>query len=293
MGPTRAAAQACRALIVAWLVALAGAAHATFIDTDFYCQNYGCVVAGDGTDFSVYDAFIFASNTCCVAANQPLILWTGGTLVGAGGPVTTVVTGTIAAAATPGATQYTRMGIDTDADTLANNPFADSNTSGFLDAGDALTPITLAATDRLSLVTRTVTRSVYLTSRMDFDVYGSGAKVLSTGTFGPAINLNTVGLAVTMTANGNDGIAFGAAAVNNPQFFANGAITNLGQVSPGPVRLAEFRRNQGIRQNNSAGANIMPQCVRFDLVYTLPPVDLSLGSGASDLGLTLTFYQRP
>jgi hypothetical protein len=185
------------------------------------------------------------------------------------------------------------MGIDTNADGLANTPFADSNASGFLDVGDILAQIVLAATDRLALVTRTVSRSLYLTSRMDFDVYGSGAKFTSTGDFGPATTLDSVGLAVSFTANGNDGIAYGGAAVNNPNFLANGAITNLGQVSPGPVRLAQFRRAGGIRQGNSPGANLMPQCVRFNLVYTLPPVDLASGNGLADLSLALNFYQRP
>ena len=32
-----------------------------------------------------------------------------------------------------------------------------------------------------------------------------------------------------------------------PTFVANAAITNLGQVSPGPTRVAEFRRVLGIR----------------------------------------------
>ena len=293
VGTARAIAQALVAVVAGLALACAGRAHATFLDTDTYCINYGCVVVGDGTDFDVYDAYIIASNTCCVAANQPLIRWTGAPLVGAGGPVTTVVTGTLAPPTPPTPTQYTRLGVDTNADTIANNPFADSNANGFLDAGDTVAAFTLATIDRLSLVTRTVSRSLYMSSRMDFDVYGSGAKVLSTGAFGPAVSLASVGLAVSMTANGNDGLAYGANAVNNPQFFANLAVTNLGQVSPGPVRLAEFRRAAGIRQNNAAGADVMRQCVRFNIDYTLPPVDLALGDGISDLGLTLDFYQRP
>ena len=125
-------------LFLASLFGAAGRAHATFIDTDTYCVTYGCAVIGDGTDFDVYDAYIFATNTCCVAANQPLIRWTGGTLVGAGGAVNMVVTGVLTAATVPTATQYTRIGLDSNADGTADTAFADTNANGFLDAADTL-----------------------------------------------------------------------------------------------------------------------------------------------------------
>lgn len=268
-------------------------AHATFIDTDTYCVNYGCVVAGDGTDFWVYDAYIIASNTCCVAANQPLIRWTGGTLVGAGGTVTAVVTGTLAAAAVPGANQFTRLGIDTNADGTADTAFADGNANGFLDAADTQAAFSIAGGQRLALANRTVSRSLFMTSTLDFDVYAAAAKATNTGAFGPSINLANVAVAFSITQTGTDGAqAYGANAAN-PTFVANAAITNLSQVAPGPTRVAEFRRTAGIRNAAQAGTNIMPQCIRLNTVYTLPPVDLSNGPGAADIDLTLNFYQRP
>jgi hypothetical protein len=275
-----------------YIALLSPRAEATFIDTDPYCVNYGCLVVGDGTDFAVYDAFIIATNTCCVAANQPLIRWTGGVLVGAGGVVTAVVTGSLVAATVPGANQYTRLGIDTNADGTAETAFADGNANGFLDAGDTQTAFQLTAAQRVALVSRTVSRSVYITSTLNFDLYASAVKATNTGTFGPSINLANVGVVFSITRPGNDGIPYGANAAN-PNFVPNAAITNLGQISPGPVRVAEFRRNQGIRQNNVAGTNIMPQCVRLNTVYTLPPVNLASGTGAADIDLTLNFYQRP
>jgi hypothetical protein len=268
-------------------------AHATFIDTDTYCVNYGCVVAGDGTDFAVYDAFIIASNTCCVAANQPLIRWTGGTLVGAGGAVGAVVTGSLAAAPVRSATQFTRFGRDTNADGTADVPFADSNNNSFLDAGDVVAAFSVAANERVALVNRTVSRSIFITSTLDFDVYAGAAKATNTGAFGPSIALTNVGVAFSMTQAGTDGGQPYGASAANPTFVANAAITNLGQVSPGPTRVAEFRRVQGIRNVAVAGTNIMPQSVRLNTVYTLPPVDLSNGPGAADIDLTLNFYQRP
>ena len=73
-GKTGGIYQTAKVALAALLIGLAGffssQAWATFIDTDTYCINYGCVVVGDGTDFDVYDAFNFATNTCCVAANQ-------------------------------------------------------------------------------------------------------------------------------------------------------------------------------------------------------------------------------
>ena len=295
-GKTGGIYQTAKVALAALLIGLAGffssQAWATFIDTDTYCINYGCVVVGDGTDFDVYDAFNFATNTCCVAANQPLIRWTGATLVGAGGVVVPVTTGTLLPPTAPTATQYTRTGLDTNADGTADTPFVDTNANSYLDAGDVQTAFSVTGNQRSALVTRTVLRSMYITSRMDFDVYASSSKSSSTGTFGPAIALAGVGVGFSMTQNGNDGAAYGAQAAN-PTFVANAAITNLGQLSPGPTRVAEFRRVAGIRNANSAGANIMPQCVRFNIVYTLPAVDLSAGSGSSNLDLALDFYQRP
>lgn len=227
-----------------------------------------------------------------MAAGQPLILWTGGTLVGAGGPVSTIVTGSIAAAPIPTATQYTRLGLDTNADGTAETAFADVNANSFLDAADTQAAIALVAGQRVALVTRIVNRSLYMTSRMDFDVFATSVKATSTGTFGPAIALASVGVVYSFTQSGNDGIAYGANAAPNPQFVANAAITNLGQLNPGPTRVAEFRRAAGIRQNNSAGANIMPQCVRFNAAYTLPIIGLATGTGLADIDVTYNFYQR-
>lgn len=263
------------------------------MDTDTYCVTYGCVAVGDGADFAVYDAFIFATNTCCVAANQPLIRWTSSTLIGAGGPVTMVVTGTLAAAVVPTATQYTRLGLDTNADGTADTAFADTNANSFLDAADTQAAFAINGGQRLALNTRAVGRSLYMTSTMDFDVYASAAKATSTGTFGPAIPLANVGVAFSITQTGTDGAQPYGANAANPTFVPNATITNLGQLSPGPTRVAEFRRTAGIRATNRAGTNVMPQSIRFNTAYTLPPVDLSLGSGSADIDLTLTFYQRP
>jgi hypothetical protein len=275
------------------LTLFSSSARATFIDTDTYCVNYGCVVVGDGVDFDVYDAYNIATNTCCVAANQPLIRWTGGTLIGAGGTVSPVTTGTLTIPTAPTATQFSRIGLDTNADGTADTAFTDANANSYLDAADTQTAFSIAANQRTALVTRTVNRSLYFTSRMDFDIYAASAKATNTGTFGPTIALANVGFATSITQTGNDGgSAYGAQAAN-PTFVANGAITNLGQLNPGPTRIAEFRRTAGIRNANSAGTNIMPQCIRFNMVYTLPAVSLSSGAGTADLSLTLDFYQRP
>ncbi len=281
------------ALFLLGLTLFSANARATFIDTDTYCTNYGCVVVGDGVNFDVYDSYIFATNTCCVAANQPLIRWAGATLVGAGGTVFPVTTGTLTIPTAPTATQYSRIGLDTNADGTADTAFADTNANSYLDAADTQAAFSIAANQRSALVTRAVNRSLYITSRLDFDVYATSSKATSTGTFGPLISLANVGFAVNITQTGTDGgSAYGAQAAN-PTFVANGAITNLGQLNPGPTRIAEFRRTAGIRNANSAGTNIMPQCVRFNMVYTLPAVDLSSGAGTADLGLSLDFYQRP
>jgi hypothetical protein len=281
------------AMLALALVLAPAKVQASFMDTDTYCVTYGCVAVGDGADFAVYDAYIFATNTCCVAANQPLIRWASSTLIGAGGTVTMVVTGTLAAATVPTATQYTRMGLDTNADGTADIVFADTNANSFLDAADTQAAFAINGGQRIALNSRAVSRSLFMTSTMDFDVYGSAAKATSTGTFGPAVPLTNVGVAFSITQTGTDGgQAFGASAAN-PIFVANVAITNLGQLSPGPTRVAEFRRTAGIRGANLAGTNVMPQCVRFNSTYTLPAVDLSMGTGSADIDLTLNFYQRP
>ncbi|MEL6664337.1 MAG: hypothetical protein AAFR33_15190, partial [Pseudomonadota bacterium] len=42
----------------AWI---ADAAAQSFLDSDFYCRTYGCVVVHDGNTFDVYDNYNFST----------------------------------------------------------------------------------------------------------------------------------------------------------------------------------------------------------------------------------------
>ena len=58
-------------------------AQASWLDSDFYCRVYGCVVVHDGFTFDVYDNYIFATGGTIPVGGR-MIPWTGNPFQGAG-----------------------------------------------------------------------------------------------------------------------------------------------------------------------------------------------------------------
>ena len=81
---------------VLWLLAMLGlsgpAAAQSWIESDYYCRVYGCVVVHDGYSFDVYDNYNFATGGV-VGPNERMIAWAGNPFQGTG-TVNPVFTGT-------------------------------------------------------------------------------------------------------------------------------------------------------------------------------------------------------
>jgi hypothetical protein len=266
---------------------LAGPAHASWLDTDFYCRVYGCVIAHDGFSFDVYDNYNFATGAA-VPAGARMLRWTGNPVAGTGA-VNPVFTGTRTEGfhAAPLQDESFRVGIDRGGDGIAD--ILPTGT-GFLDAGDAFNPFAITSTADLVAADSSAQRSFYLTSRTDFFL---AARVFPVGTPDPlntAERFSNISLTYRITPSGLDeGMDFGSNASNaNGQMRVIGNVDDLGDLYAAPVNIMEFRRD--IRQRESA--SLPSQSVRFDYVYGFRGYDLSLGAGHLRYRIEFDFVNR-
>ncbi len=274
------------------LIAAAAAppAQASFLDTDFYCRVYGCVVVHDGFTFDVYDAINLATGVP-VLPGQRLIRWDRNPILGTGG-VNPVFTGTRTEGfhILPLQDESVRLGIDSNSDGVPDlMPVGPGRNAGFLDARDVLNPFALTAASDLVAADSSAQRSFYLSSTMDF--YLSAQSYLS----GPPDPLNTparlanVRLRYQLTRSGSDdGMAFGANARPGNHFRAIGNYTHLGQLYGAPQFIMEFRQPISFRESPS----LPSQSIRFDYVYGFEAYDLSLGAGHLHYRIEFDFWNR-
>ena len=268
--------------------ALAAPAHASWLDSDFYCRVYGCVVVHDGFTFDVYDNYRF-SNGSVVQPGEKMVPWFGNPFQGAGA-VNPVITGTRTEAFTqaPLVDESTMVGIDRDGDgDLDFQPTA--NASGFLDASGTLQSFTLTGASTLRADESSAQRSFYMSSRTEFFL---AAEVrLGTGN-GVALDpaaLSQVGFDYGVTLRGNDsGMAFGSNAFRNNNTWDINNVNDLGDLYGAPVFILEVYNE--IRRRS---ADSLPsQSIRFDYVYGFGGYDLSMGTGALDYEIEFSFYNR-
>lgn len=265
-------------------------AAASWLDSDYYCRVYGCVVVHDGFSFDVYDNYIFATGQS-VPANGKMIPWSGNPFEG-NGDVNPVITGTRTEGLTavPLQDEGMRLGIDTDGDgTIDFEPTGGSN-SGFLDASDALNPFTLNENTDLVGIASSAQRSFYVSSRTDFYL---SAEVFSVGEPGPGNSVayfDSIDFDYQMTTRGeDDGMEFGANAMRGKgQMREIGNIQTLRDLYGGPVNIMEFRKE--IRRRDSA--SLPSQSVRFDYTYGFEDYDLSMGAGRVRYRIEFDFYNR-
>lgn len=264
------------------------AAHASFIDSDFYCRTYGCVILHDGFTFDVYDNFVFGTGGT-VAPGARMIPWTGNPFEGAGG-VNPVFTGTRTEGfhTIPLEDQGARLGIDTNGDGVADRlPL--ENGDGFLDAGDSFGPFNLTASTRLVALNTSAQRSFYLSSRTDFYL---SAQVFLRGER-DALNdpnqLDNISLRYSVTRSGtDDGMSFGSATRRGNYIRTLGNVTTLGDLYGAPQNILEFRN--AIRRVDSD--SLPEQSVRFDYVYGFENYDLSMGAGDLRYSIEFDVYNR-
>lgn len=279
-------------LILAAITALVCAPNgwASFIDTDFHCRTYGCVVVHDGSSFWVWDNFIFATGGT-VAPGDRMIPRTSNPIQGSGLPVPRI-TGTLTNGnlSAPLQDQGVALGIDTDGDGVPDQLPTDANNSGFLDAGDSLNPFALTLDTSLVTADTSAQRSFYLTSRTDFYLAARTDLRGRRDDLNRRRNLRNIGFTYAVTRNGNDGgMAFGADARQGRNYIRNiGTVDDLRDIFRNEELIMEFRRN--IRRRNSA--DMPAQSVRFDYVYGFENYDLSMGEGFLEYEIEFAFYNR-
>ncbi len=275
----------CCALALALAVPQAGAQ--SWLDSDFYCRTYGCVIVHDGFTFDVYDVYRFDGGGT-VGPGEPLVPWSGNPFQG-GGRVNPVVTGSRTEAFTlaPLVEEGSMLGVDLDGDgSLEFQPTA--NASGFIDATSVMPSFTLGPGTRIRATETSSRRSFYLSSRTDF--YLSG-EVIPTGN-GPAGDpgaYDGILFEYDIVTQGNDdGMAFGGAAHRGNSWRRPVSVNTLADLLGAPTYLVEFRRDIRQRSSNSLPA----QSVRFDYVYGFDEYDLSMGAGALQYRLEFDIYNR-
>ncbi|MEP1231153.1 MAG: hypothetical protein ABJG88_10795 [Litorimonas sp.] len=258
-------------------------AQSSFLDTDFFCVNFGCAVVHDGDNFDIYDNFMIGINRCCVPIGAEMI------------PFTTLVTGTNLTGtldrsdnARPGANQSLQFGI-TDSPTSVN--FIDDG-DGFLDASDSLSAFRLNSnTDlRLEGTGRQYSHSFFITSRNTrFSLRALASIGNVSGDFAQTVQLGDIKLTPSFVENGNDaGFSFGGNASSGNVQIVSG-VDDLGDLTGLPTQIINFGRLQGIRQNNGS---INEQTIRLDFLYELPQYDLSMGIGSMNVDVEFNFFRE-
>jgi len=273
--------------LLAWGGAFAPApAAASWLDTDFYCRVYGCVVVHDGFSFDVYDVYRF-SNGGTVAPGQPLVPWSGNPFQGSG-TVNPVFTGTRTEGfyAAPVREEGTMVGIDTNGNGRADLEIGDDG-DGVLDAGDSLSAFSLDRRTEIVAEETSAQRSFYVSSRTDFYLAGQVIIEGPGGGLSRPASLDQVALDYRVRNAGNDdGMRFGQAARANR--WRSFGLDTLGALYGQPAYLGEFTGD--IRRRNAN--TVAEQSVRFDYVYGFEDYDLSMGAGLLSYRIEFTFHNR-
>ncbi|MEQ3747073.1 MAG: hypothetical protein ABNH53_12670 [Henriciella sp.] len=275
--------------LVTALAGLAPHASASFIDSDFYCRTYGCVILHDGFTFDVYDNYIFATGGT-VAVGQQMVPWTGNPFQGAGG-VNPVITGsrTEGFHTVPLQDQSVVLGIDTNGDGIPDRLPTDSNSSGFIDAGDSLDPFNLTVSTDLVAANTSAQRSFYLSSRTDFYLTAESRLLGTADDLNTQSQLGNIGFNYAVTRNGtDDGMSFGGDTRNGNYIRSLGNVNDLKDIFGVPTRIMEFRNTIRRRDSDSLPA----QSVRFDYVYGFEGYDLSMGEGHLQYEIEFDVYNR-
>lgn len=270
---------------LAFGLCVAETASASFLDTDFWCRTYGCAVVHDGQDYDIYDNYQFATNRCCVPfgspmpsfyrrAENPNITGTLDSIIGLG----------------PDGDESMQLGITENGNTISASVFDDGD--GYLDAGDSFTAFSLSsATDiKLDGAGSTYSHSFFISSRNTrFSVRALASIANANGDFANTIGLGDIKLRPSISQRGNDGgFDYGARANSGNITIVNG-VDDLGDLSGLPTQIIDIG-NTGIRVGNG---DIDEQSIRLDLLYSMPPYDLSMGIGSLDINVVFDFYREP
>lgn len=263
-------------------------AAASWLDSDFYCRVYGCVIVHDGRTFDVYDNYVFATGGS-VPPGGRMIAWSGNPFQGTG-DVNPVFTGTRTEGfhLVPLREEGALLGIDQTGDAVIDlSP--GGNGDGFLDASGSLSQFRLDSQSDIVMAEASLRRSFYVSSRTDFYIAVSSRLRGGSSTLTDPSQLSRIALRYDIRESGNDdGMAFGSRAANGNFYRFIGNVDDLGDVAGGPVNIVEFTR--AIRRRSS---NDLPsQSVRFDYVYGFEDYDMSMGAGDLRYAIEFEFFNR-
>ncbi len=260
-------------------------ASASFLDNDFWCRTYGCAVVHDGQNFDIYDNFIFATNTCCVANGTQMI------------PDSAVfgdfnLTGSLTKHTGPNSSQGMVMGITQNGTTISQALNDDGD--GYLDAGDdfggvfSMGPRTDILLDGPG---KSYSHSFFITSRNTrFSLRAQASIASATDDFAGSISLSDIQIDAARTRRGNDaGFRFGRRATTRRVTVVNG-INDLGDLKASPTKMFDFRRFGGVRRRNG---DLNEQTIRLDFLYTMPDYDMSMGVGSFNIDMVFDLYKEP
>ncbi len=276
-------------------------AHATFMDTDTYCVNYGCVLICDTGACNIYDEWNFSTSTV-LAAGQQLIFYTTNPVVGAGTtPLNTNYLNTVTKVTTPAANQGTRLTINSQ---TSGGIVTDAGAAGWFDASDTISAFGIDATTDITWVATPATgvtaggtnpqrHSFFFCSRnVNVDiraVVGANTSTLDIPATTPPAS---VGYGFTWTRTGTDaGTAYGARTLAGTTFVAS-AVANLGTLAANTTVGSFTTSTYGTANAATTPAAQLTQCVRVQPSYTMPAADLSMGRGDLNIRVDYTFWKR-
>ena len=267
------------------LACVASSAQASFLDTDFWCRTYGCAVVHDGSNYDIYDNYMFASNRCCVAVGSQMIDF----YTRAGN---TNITGLIGGTGQnpPDSDEGFMFGITQNGSAINTSIIDDGD--GFLDASDSLGAFMLNPNTDILLdgPGKSYSHSFFISSRNTrFSLRALASISNSTGDFSNTIQLGDIKLTPSFNAAGNDGgFQFGSRA-NTSNIQIVSGVDDLGDLTGVPTQIMNFGRQQGIRQRNG---DIDEQTIRLDFLYEMPEYDMSMGTGSLNIDVAFDFYRE-
>ena len=265
-------------LVFGWQIT----AHASFLDTDFWCRTYGCAVAHDGQNFDIYDNYIFATNRCCVAVGSQLIPFSNNFGL-------FNETGSLNKHTVPNSNQGMIIGV-TQNGTLSQSLNDDGD--GYLDAGDSFGVFQLNSSTDIALdgPGKSYSHSFFITSRNTrLSLRAIASIANSTQDFANTLSLNDIKIDAGFTRTGTDGnFRFGRRATSNNITILSD-VDDLGDLQATPTKMFQFNQASGIRRRNG---DLNEQTIRLDFLYTMPDYDMSMGIGTLNIDMVFGLYRE-
>lgn len=270
------------------------ATQASFIDTDPYCTNYGCVVVSDHNTSYVFDVYNY-TGTSTVPVGSQLNNYGQNPVVNAGDTtLAPIFTNTNSNIGTMATTNAQRLKV-----TNAVSGGTTTYSNGVLNAASTISKFGINSTTRLDYdnigstynIGDSIQRhSLYISSRgVAFNIKAN-ATLTGSGEFSTNNPASSIGVVLSVTPSGTDPVgAYGANTTSTYNFTTSSGLT-LSNLLSNPT-VAAFN-GANIYATVNPGANIYTKSVRFNAVYTPQAFDLSQGSGSIQWAVLYTFWRK-